>query len=130
MADDFSYTGSPPLTFADITALLQQIEAGKQRILCAPDVFERVRDAVYSAGYGAYFKVLENQLLDDGQVVVAQSESEQEAEMQVSGQRMMDELVAEWERERRAAEFVCRSEYLYGVVIHKPGPFSPVITGI
>lgn len=62
---------------ADITTLMQQIEAGKKRILCASDVFEQVRDTVYGAGYGICFKVLECRWMEDRQVVVMSSEADE-----------------------------------------------------
>ena len=76
----------PPPTLADITALMEQIEAGKQRVLCAPDVFEQVRDTVYSRGYGLYYKVLKCPYLRDGQVVKMQSESEEREDFERSMQ--------------------------------------------
>jgi len=86
----------------EIAVRLAQIEAGKRRILCAPDVFERIRDAVYGDGGNADYVVLENRWLKDGQVILAQPEAEQEAELQVAGQRMMDELVERWGQQQRA----------------------------
>lgn len=86
----FGYTKHPPLTSADITALLKQIEAGKQRILCAPDVFEQVRDAVYGGGLGLYYTVLKHPYLEDGQVLLMQSEAEQQADLERIGREMMD----------------------------------------
>lgn len=90
MADGDGYAERPALTFADITALLRQIEAGKQRILCAPDVFEQVRDTVYGAGLGLYYTVMEHPYLKDGQVLVMQSEAELQAGLEQVGREMMD----------------------------------------
>jgi len=59
-----------PLTLAEMTDLLDRIEAAKKTMACASDVFERVRDQVYGSGLGAYFRVVENTFLKDGQVVV------------------------------------------------------------
>lgn len=59
-----------PLTLAQMTELLDRIEAAKKILACAPDVFERVRDQVYGCGLGAYYRVVENAFLKDGQVVV------------------------------------------------------------
>jgi hypothetical protein len=80
----------PLLTLADIAALMEQIEAGKQRILCAPDIFEQVRDAVYGGGLGLYYTVLEHPYLKNGQVLMMQSEAQQQADLERIGREMMD----------------------------------------
>lgn len=57
--NDFHFEAAPPpppMTWEEISALLARIEADKKQIVCASDVFERVRTAVYGAGYGACFK--------------------------------------------------------------------------
>jgi hypothetical protein len=120
----------PPLTTDEINALLARIEAGKKRIACASDVYERVRDAVYGAGYGICFKVMECSWMDDGQVVVMPSEAEWEAETQAAGLRMMDEMITRCEQERRDAAAVDSYRRWYGAAVYQPPPFSPIITGI
>jgi len=90
----FGYTERPPLTSADVAALMQQIEAGKKRILCAPEMFERVRDAVYGGGLGLYYTVLEHPYLKDGQVLMMQSEAEQQADLERIGREMMNSMFA------------------------------------
>lgn len=93
MTDDgIGYTGRPPLTLADVTTLLEQIEAGKQRVLCASDMFEQVRDAVYGGGFGLYYTVLEHPYLQNGQVVMMQSEAEQQADLERAGREMMNSM--------------------------------------
>lgn len=64
------------LTLPEITDLLAAIERNKKQIVCAPDVYEQVRDAVYSAGYGGWYRVVEHPWLDDGQVLLIPSEAE------------------------------------------------------
>ena len=117
----------PPMTLADVVDLMKQIEAGKQRIACASDVFEQVRDTVYGAGYGLYFKVLECRWMDDGQVVLMPSEAEEQANMQCAGRQVMDEILERWARAQRAADEFRR---WYGATVYQPGPFSPIITGV
>lgn len=66
----------PMLTVAALNEFIATIERNKKRILCAPDVYERVRDAVYSGGYGIAYTVVECSWLDDGQVLMMASEAE------------------------------------------------------
>jgi hypothetical protein len=120
----------PPMTFAEITALMAQIEAGKQRIACASDVFEQIRDTIYGAGYGLYFTVIECRWMDDSQVVVMPSEAEYDAEMQALARRMMDGITDKWERDFRAEVALDSDRRRYGAVVYQPGPFSSIITGI
>lgn len=74
MPDD-SYTLEPrddppaPMGYADFAALLERIEASKRILACASDVYERVREQIESSGLGAYFRVIEQPLLDDGMVL-------------------------------------------------------------
>lgn len=89
---------SPPIALAEVAALMAQIEAGKKRIACAPDVFERVRDDVYGRGYGLHYKVLQHPYLQDGQVVVMRSEVEQLADLERAGRELMDSMFAVPER--------------------------------
>lgn len=63
-------------TFSGIADLLAAIERNKKRIICAPDVYKQIRDAVYGAGYGAWYRVVEHPWLDDGQVLLGPSEAE------------------------------------------------------
>lgn len=109
----------------EITARLAQIEVGKQRILCAPDVFEQVRDAVYGDGGDADYVVLENRWLNDGQVFVLQSEAEQEAVLQAAGRQMMDETFGRWERQH-LAEWRAQVD---GLHVYRSGPRSWVNPG-
>jgi hypothetical protein len=96
MADfaGFGYTERPPLTSAYVATLLQQIEADKQRILCVPDMFEQVQAAVYGGGLGLYYTVLEHRYLRDGQVLVMQSEAEQQADLERVGYELMNSMFA------------------------------------
>jgi len=82
------------LTSAYLAALLQQIEANKKRILCAPDMFEQVRDAVYGGGLGLYYTVLEHPYLEDGQVLMMQSEAEQQADLERVGHETINSMFA------------------------------------
>jgi hypothetical protein len=111
----------------EVTTRLAQIEAGKQRILCASDVYEQVRDTVYGAGYGLHFKVLECRWMDDGQVVVMPSEAEEQVDLQRAERQVMDEILERWARDQRAAD---ESRRWHGATAYQPGPFSPIITGI
>lgn len=45
-------------------------ERSKRILACAPDVYERVRGQVEASGLGAYFRVVEQPLLVDGQVLI------------------------------------------------------------
>lgn len=76
---DDGYTRQPPLTSQDVAEFIAAIERTKKRIICAPDVYEQVRAAVYGAGLGIAYRVVENRWLDDGQVVLAASEAEFDA---------------------------------------------------
>lgn len=58
-----------PLTLERINAFYDEIEASKRILACAPDVYERVRDAVEGGPLNAYFRVVEQPLLEDGQVL-------------------------------------------------------------
>ena len=111
----------------EVTARLAQIEAGKQRILCASDVYEQVRGTVYGAEYGLYFKVLECRWMDDGQVVAMPSEVEEQADLRRAGRQVMDGILERWARDQRAADEFRR---WYGATVYQPGPFSPIITDI
>lgn len=110
----------------EIVAQLGQIEAGKKRILCAPDVYERVRDAVYGDGGDADYMILENRWLKDGQVFMMQSEAEQEAELQAAGQRTMNETFERWERQQRAE---WRAQ-VNGLHVYRSGLRSWIVTGM
>jgi hypothetical protein len=57
-------------TLDQIDAFLAKWEASKRIAVCASDVFERVRDAMATAGLDAHFKVTEQSWLPDGQVVI------------------------------------------------------------
>jgi len=96
MADGagFGYAERPPLTSADLAALMRRIEANKQRILCAPDMSEKVRAAVYDGGLGLYYTVLEHPYLRDGQVLLMQSEAEQQADLERVGRELMNSMFA------------------------------------
>ena len=58
-----------PLSVEEMYALLDQIEDAKKILACAPDVYERVRTAVESSPLTAYYRVIEQPLLPDGQVL-------------------------------------------------------------
>lgn len=58
-----------PWTLEQIDAFLAEHEAGKRILACAPDVYERVRTAVESGPLAAYYRVIEQPLLPDGQVL-------------------------------------------------------------
>lgn len=60
----------PPLSIEQINSLLAQVEAGKQQILCHPDDFERVSQAVNASGLGLYFIITASLAVDAGQVVL------------------------------------------------------------
>jgi hypothetical protein len=117
----------PPMTLAEIHAMLGRIEANKKRIACATDVFEQVRDAVYGAGYGIYFKVVECSWLEDGQVVLMPSEAEEQAGLQRSGHTALNEIVERWVREQRAAD---EFRHRYDAAVYQPRLLSAVITDI
>lgn len=74
-ADD-SYVFEPrddapwePWTLEQITALLTERERSKRILACAPDVYPRVRQAVEGGPLAAVFRVIEQPLLEDGQVL-------------------------------------------------------------
>jgi hypothetical protein len=73
---DMGYIYQPPLTSADLNRLLTDIERSKKTLFCAPDMYERVRDAVYGGGYGICYRVVECRWLEDGQVILGPSEAE------------------------------------------------------
>lgn len=58
-----------PWTLEQITAFLTEHERSKRILVCAPDVYPRVRQAVESGPLAAVFRVIEQPLLDDGQVL-------------------------------------------------------------
>lgn len=62
-----------PLTVAEVYAVL---ERHKKRLVCAPDVYERVQTAVRDAGLDGLYRVVENRWLDDGRVLMMASEAE------------------------------------------------------
>lgn len=124
----------PPMTWEEINALLGRIEADKKRIACASDVFEQVRTAIYGAGYGIWFKVIECSWMQDGQVVLMPSEVEWEAESLAAGEQMAAQAIERaaeaWEREMRTAAAVDAHRRIYDAIVCQPLPFSPIITGI
>lgn len=74
MADDGFAFDAPadqpqPMSVTEMAALLDRVEAPKRILACAPDVYERVRDAVEGGPLNAYFRVVEQPLLEDGQVL-------------------------------------------------------------
>lgn len=58
-----------PWTLEQITALLTEHERSKRILACASDVYGRVRDAVEHSPLAAAFRVIEQPLLPDGQVL-------------------------------------------------------------
>lgn len=58
-----------PLTLERIAAFYAEIDASKRILACAPDVYERVRHAVEDGPLAAYFRVIEQPLLEEGQVL-------------------------------------------------------------
>lgn len=66
----------PPLTSLDVAEFIATVERAKRQIICAPDVYEQVRDAVYGAGLGIAYRVVKHPWLDDGQVLLGPSEAE------------------------------------------------------
>jgi hypothetical protein len=73
MADDFAFElrdtpHAEPWTLEQINAFVAECEAGKRILACAPDVYGRIRQAVESGPLAAYFRVIEQPLLKDGQV--------------------------------------------------------------
>lgn len=73
MNEDFPQPTYAPLTIAEVYAVL---ERHKQRLVCAPDVYERAQAAVREAQLESVYQVLENRWLEDGQVVLMASEAE------------------------------------------------------
>lgn len=69
----FAQPAYAPLTIAEVYAVL---ERHKQRLVCAPDMYEQVRAAVREARLEGVYRVLENQWLKGGQVVLMASEAE------------------------------------------------------
>lgn len=97
------------MTLDDIRALLNSAEKSKRRILCAPDAFERIDRLVRDEGYGATFKVLPCAWLEPGQVVVMQSEADDEADLQRAVERTEAETAESWRRQ--ADEYAQRLRY-------------------
>lgn len=58
-----------PWTLKQITAFLDEHERSKRILACAPDVYPRVRGQVEASGLAAVFRVIEQPLLEDGQVL-------------------------------------------------------------
>lgn len=74
--DDGYTQQQPPLTSADVAAFIARVERSKKHVICAPDVYERLRDAVYGAGFGISYRVVKCAWLDDGQVLLGPSDEE------------------------------------------------------
>lgn len=74
MTDDLY--SQPLLTMADVNRLLARTERSKKHLICAPDVFETVRDTVYGAGFGISYRVVKCSWLKDGQVLLGPSDKE------------------------------------------------------
>lgn len=70
------YTQQPPLTSAEVAEFIAAAERAKKHIICAADVYEQVRDAVYMAGLGIAYRVVKHPWLEDGQVLLGPSEAE------------------------------------------------------
>lgn len=98
-----------PLTLAEINAFLESAEKSKRRFLCAPDAFERIDRLVRNEGYGAAFKVLPCVWLEPGQVVVMQSEADDEADMRRAVERTEAEITEGLRRQ--ADEYARRLRY-------------------
>lgn len=128
----------PPATPEQIHALLKAAEKAKKRIICHPDAFERIDDLVRREGYGACFKVISCAwLVDPGQMVILQSETDEEADLRAVLDRMATEYAEkaqrdceEWlEDERRKAKL--REYMMPGYLVAQPPSWNPgIITGI
>lgn len=81
MPDDLY--SQPLLTMSDVNRLLARIERTRKHLICASDVYERVRDAVYGAGFGIAYRVVRCPWLDDGQVLLGPSDEELDEMLQV-----------------------------------------------
>lgn len=58
-----------PWTLEQITTLLTEHERSKRVLVCAPDVYLRVQQAVERSPLAAVFRVIEQPLLEDGQLL-------------------------------------------------------------
>lgn len=119
-----------PPTLDEVNAFLKAAEKLKQRILCAPDAFERIDRLVRDEGYGAVFKAIPCVWLEPGQVVVMQSEADDEAYSQGAGMRVLDEITERWRRQAEADER-CR-RYELDLLSYRAAEGAPswLITGL
>lgn len=67
-------TAPPPLSIQELNTLLTEIEDSKQRVLCHPDDFERVSQAVSTSGLGLHYAVAASPLPDPGQMLLMPSQ--------------------------------------------------------
>lgn len=74
------------------------IERSKKRLICASDIYERVRDAVHNGGFGIAYRVVQCAWLDDGQVLLGPSEAGLETDLRAAGERAVAEIVEDWKR--------------------------------
>ena len=122
------------MTLDDIRALLESVEKSKRRILCAPDVFERIDRLVRDEGYGAVFKVIPCTWLEPGQVLVAQSEADDEADLQQAVERTEVEITEGWRRQaeeyaqRLRYELELRQNWTAGSTVDRP--WTHIISGL
>lgn len=122
------------MTLDDIRALLESAEKSKRRILCAPDAFARIDRLVRDEGYGAVFKVMPCAWLEPGQVLVMQSEADDEADLQQAVERTEAEITEDWRRQaeeyaqRLRYELELRQNWAVGSFVSRP--WTHFITGL
>lgn len=119
---------SQPLpTMADVDRMLAGVGRLKKHVICAPDVYESVRDAVRDAGFGIAYQVVKCAWLDDGQVLLGPSEAELEADLRAAGERAVAEMVEDWKRRSQ-----CEARlWDYRPVRSSDGrPWSGIVSGL
>ena len=117
----------PWLTMADVNRLLAHVERSKRHVICAPDVYEKVRDMVYDAGLGISYRVVKCTWLDDGQVLLGPSDAVREANLRAAGERAVAEIVEDWKRRSQ-----CEAALWDYRPVRSPDdrPWSGIISGL
>lgn len=120
----------PPLTLNEVNAFVEKL---KRRIVCAPDALERIDRLVRDEGYGAVFRVIPCVWLEPGQVIVMQSEADDEADLRRAVERTKAEITGGWRRQ--AEECAQRLRYELELRQNWAGssvgrPWTHIVTGL
>ncbi len=134
-----AYTQQPPMTLAEINALLESFERLKQRLVVPTARVDEFEAAVRDANLGHAVTVVGHPWLEPDQVFLMQSEAEFDADMRVSIEAGRAEMLADLDEQ--AAAWAARmreeweAEWEAGRVYRQSGPlpsWSPLAgpTGI